>query len=124
MTFDLKLRRLLTILILTALQTAYAGDAARQLWEQKLPLLTNGMTRAQVEGIFPVYTNEMPRSVAGGGSYNLAYALDANTEIALCYSEVEISASGIQALVGQNQSNRLIKVLGLYDRTMRGEENK
>ena len=118
------MKRLLPILILAALSTAYADDVARKQWEDKLPLLTNGMNRDQVEAIFPVYTNEMPRNIAGGGSYNLSFALDANTEIALCYSEVEISASGKQVLVGQNQSNRLIKVIGLYDRTMRGEENK
>ena len=116
------MKRLLPILILAALHTAYADDAARKLWEQKLPLLTNGMTRAQVEAIFPAYTNDMPRIVAGGGSYNLAYALDANTEITLCYSEMDISAvTGKQVLVGQNQSNHLIKVLGLYDRMVHDE---
>ena len=118
------MKRLLPILILAALSTAYADDVARKQWEDKLSLLTNGMTRTQVEAIFPVYTNEMPRNIAGGGSYNLSYALDDNTEIALCYSEVDISAStGKLELVGQNQSNRLLKVFGLNDRMVFGEKH-
>ena len=104
---------LLAILILAALHTAYADDATRKQWEDKLPLLTNGMTRAQVEEIFPIYPGPQ-RTLGSGGGYGFTYNIDSETTISLSYdhSGHQRDASG-KTINAYNPSNRLLGVFGL-----------
>ena len=104
---------LLPILILATLHTAYADDAARKQWEDKLPLLTNGMTRAQVEEIFPIYPGPQ-RTLGSGGGYGFTYNIDSETTISLSYdhSGHQRDASG-KTINAYNPSNRLLGVFGL-----------
>ena len=99
------MKRFLPILILAALHTVYADDAERKQWEERLPLLSNGMTRAQVEQIFPTNNSNGQIMCAGGGAYTLFYALDDKTEIALSYDDTVRDEA--------TASNRLLKVIEL-----------
>ena len=107
------MKRLLAILILAALHTAFADDAARKQWEDKLPLLTNGMTRAQVEEIFPIYPGPQ-RTLGSGGGYGFTYNIDSETTISLSYdhSGHQRDSSG-KTINAYNPSNRLLGVFGL-----------
>jgi hypothetical protein len=103
------MKRLWSILIVATLHTAYADDVARKQWESKITLLTNGMTRAQVELIFPTNNSKGKFTFGGGGAYTVSYALDDTTEIALNYDD--------SPLLEAPASNRLLKVIGLRDIT-------
>ena len=107
------MKRLWPILILAALHTAYADDAARKQWEDKIALLTNGMTRAQVEEIFPIYPGPQ-RTIGSGGGYSFTYNVDSETTISLSYdySGHQADSSG-NTINAYNPSNRLLGVFGL-----------
>ena len=107
------MKRLWSILILATLHSVYADDAARKQWEIKITLLTNGMTRAQVEEIFPIYPGAQ-RTLGSGGGYGFTYSIDSETTISLSYdySGHQTDPSG-KTIDAYNPSNRLLGVFGL-----------
>ena len=106
------MKRLWIILILATLHTAYADDAARKQWEDKITLLTNGMTRAQVEEIFPIYPGAR-RTLAFGGGYGFTYSIDSETTISLSYDYSGHQTDSFGKTNAYKPSNRLLGVLGL-----------
>ena len=103
---------ILMLLLIVTSSAAYADDAARKQCEDKLVLLTNGMTRFQVEEIFPMAGTQ--RFIESADSYTLIYNIDNETAITLRYdySENQMEAHG-KASAAQNPDNRLIGTMGL-----------
>lgn len=99
-------------LLLAASSAAFADEAARKQWEDKIVLLTNGMTRSQVEAIFPIAGGQ--RMIESSDSYTLTYNVDGETVVTLRYdySGNQMAAHGNVA-AAQNPDNRLIGTLGL-----------
>lgn len=113
------MKRLLPILILVALHSACADDAANKSWETRLGLLTNGMTRAQVEAIFPD-AGGIQRLMSSGSGYSITYNIDDDTAISLAYDYTgyQTDSEG-KTIYAQNPSNRLGKIHGLLDQKKR-----
>jgi len=74
------MKTLVYILMLTAIPLLHAEEASREKWETKLSLLTNGMTRTEVERILPQGSG-MRGVFSSGSGYTIIYNLDTEASL-------------------------------------------